>query len=56
METIYWFRVFPWFPKKDMARGGGCIRVWGVTITHIYSTEARVKGRQGTLKVQFLRM
>jgi hypothetical protein len=45
METIYWLGVFLWFPEEDMTGSRGCIRVWSITIAHIYSTEARVKGR-----------
>jgi hypothetical protein len=45
MKAFYWLRMFLRFPKKDMARSGGCVGDQGVTVTHIYSTEARIKSR-----------
>jgi hypothetical protein len=43
MNSFYWLEMFPWFLKEDMSGGRGHIGDWGVTITHIYSTKARVK-------------
>jgi hypothetical protein len=45
MDFFYWLGMFLGFPKKDRARGGGCIRDWGVIITHVYSIEARTESR-----------
>jgi hypothetical protein len=45
MEAFYWLGVFSWFPKRDIIWGRGCIRVWSVTITHVYSTKARIESR-----------
>jgi hypothetical protein len=45
MDTVYWLSVFSWFPKKDMSQSRGRVRVWGVAITHVYSTKAGIKGR-----------
>jgi hypothetical protein len=33
------------FPKEDIARSGGSIRDWGITVTYIYPTKAGVKSR-----------
>jgi hypothetical protein len=35
--------MFLQFPKKDIIRSRGYIGDWGVTVTHIYPTEARVE-------------
>jgi hypothetical protein len=45
IEAFYRLGMFSRFPKEDMTWSGGCIRVWSVTITHVYSTEARVESR-----------
>jgi hypothetical protein len=45
INFFYWLGMFLWFPKKDIAGSRGCIGDWGVTVTHIYPTEARVKSR-----------
>jgi hypothetical protein len=37
--------MFPQFPKEDIAGSRRCIGDQGVIITHIYPTEAGVKGR-----------
>jgi hypothetical protein len=45
MKTVDWLGVFSWFPKEDVTWSRGYIGVWSVTITHVYPTDARVKGR-----------
>ena len=51
VNTVYWLGVFPRFPKKDMSWSGGCIRVWSVAVTHVYSAKARIKGRRSALEI-----
>ena len=43
MKAFYRLGMFPRFPKEDITGSGGHIRDWGVTITHVYPTKARVK-------------
>jgi hypothetical protein len=45
MNSFYWLGMFLWFPKEDMARSRGYIGDWGITVTYVYSTEARIESR-----------
>jgi hypothetical protein len=51
MKAFYRLGMFPRLPKEDMTWSGGCIGVWSVIITHVYSTEARIESGQGALKI-----
>jgi hypothetical protein len=35
--------MFLWFLKEDVTRSRGYIGGWGVVVTHVYLTEARVE-------------